>query len=468
MFRWKISKKADNLSIIRKKELFMYTFPKSFYTDVRIETVFQTQIQVTLGSLENMKETEYKAAFIRLYNGDRWFFSATTDLESIQSEIERLASLAEKIPDITTHQVVQKLEVNTGDHCRYQGDISVRNTPLSEKYDMVSRYFPRIEGKEYVKMWRCNYVDRNIKKQFYSSKGSDLSWDFQRLGFRFHFELSEGEKKFGDRFDVSDERFAPLQGREKELDDVYREAVKFLLEAEEVEAGEYPVVLSPETAGVFAHESFGHKSEADFMLGDETMRKEWKIGKKVGADILNIIDTGEEEGSGYVPFDDEGSRCRKTYLVKKGVLSGRLHSALTAAALDEELTGNARAVNFEYEPIVRMTSTYIGGGEGSFEDLISDIEDGVYIDNINHGSGLSTFTIAPCRAYRIRKGRIDGRLKVSVVTGNVFKTLNDIEGVSETVELKSFILGGCGKMEQFPLPVGFGGPYVRVKSLNVS
>jgi TldD protein len=50
----------------------------------------------------------------------------------------------------------------------------------------------------------------------------------------------------------------------------------------------------------------------------------------------------------------------------------------------------------------------------------------------------------------------------------VFKTLNDIEGVSETVELKSFILGGCGKMEQFPLPVGFGGPYVRVKSLNVS
>ncbi len=446
----------------------MYTFPESFYTDVRLETVFQSQIQATLGRLENMKETEYEAAFIRLYDGKRWFYSATTDIAGIQSEIDRLASLAEKNPEIDTDPVVQKLEVNTGDYCRYQGEISVRSTSLQDKYDIVTRYFPHVDGKDYVKMWRCNYVDRNVKKRFYSSKGSDLSWDYQRLGFRFHFELSEGEKKFGDRFDVSDERFAALQGREEELDEVYREAVKFLLEAEEVEAGEYPVVLSPETAGVFAHESFGHKSEADFMLGDETMRKEWKIGRKVGADILNIIDTGEESGSGYVPFDDEGSRCRKTYLIKEGVLSGRLHSAVTAAALDEDLTGNARAVNFEYEPIVRMTSTYIGAGTGSFDELISDIENGIYIDNINHGSGLSTFTIAPCRAYRIRKGKIDGRLKVSVVTGSVFETLNDIEGVSDTVELKSFILGGCGKMEQFPLSVGFGGPYVRVKSLNVS
>ncbi|WP_276318583.1 hypothetical protein [Marinitoga lauensis] len=41
-------------------------------------------------------------------------------------------------------------------------------------------------------------------------------------------------------------------------------------------------MLSPEAAGVFAHESFGHKSEADFMIGDEKMKEEWQIGKKVG------------------------------------------------------------------------------------------------------------------------------------------------------------------------------------------
>ena len=52
-------------------------------------------------------------------------------------------------------------------------------------------------------------------------------------------------------------------------------------------------------------------------------------------------------------------KAKKTYLIKDGILTGRLHSATTAASLNEELTGNARALNFEFEPIVRMTTTYI-------------------------------------------------------------------------------------------------------------
>ena len=118
------------------------------------------------------------------------------------------------------------------------------------------------------------------------------------------------------------------------------ELENFLLNARPVQAGVFPVILSPTAAGVFAHESFGHKSESDFMLGDENMKKEWTLGKKVGADILSIYDSGEEEGSGYVPFDDEGTRTQKTYLIKNGVLTGRLHSAATAADLEEEVTGN--------------------------------------------------------------------------------------------------------------------------------
>ena len=47
--------------------------------------------------------------------------------------------------------------------------------------------------------------------------------------------------------------------------------------------GTYTCVFSPETAGVFAHESFGHKSEADLMLGSEAMMQEWAIGTQVGS-----------------------------------------------------------------------------------------------------------------------------------------------------------------------------------------
>ena len=158
-----------------------------------------------------------------------------------------------------------------------------------------------------------------------------------------------------------------------------------------MQPGKYNVILSPLAAGVFAHESFGHKSEADFMVGDETMKREWSIGKKIGADILSIVDYGNMPGTGYVPFDDEGTKAKKTFLVEKGILKGRLHSSVTAASLYEEVTGNARALNFEFEPIVRMTTTFILPGEKTKQELIGEVNEGIFVDTIKHGSGMSTF-----------------------------------------------------------------------------
>lgn len=179
------------------------------------------------------------------------------------------------------------------------------------------------------------------------------------------------------------------------------------------------------------------------------------------------MDDGNIEGSGYVPYDDEGCKAKKTYLIKNGIHTGRLHSAYTAADLDEEVTGNARAINFEYEPIVRMTSTYIGEGNLTKEELFEGVTDGIYIEDFSHGSGMTVFTIAPILAYRIRNGKIAEPLKISVITGNVMETLYQIDGLSNELKICSSARGGCGKMEQFPLRVSDGGPYVRVKGIKV-
>ena len=90
-----------------------------------------------------------------------------------------------------------------------------------------------------------------------------------------------------------------------------------------------------------------------------------------------------------------------------------------------------------------------------------------YIDTIKHGSGLSTFTIAPSLAYFIKDGKVAGPAQISVISGSVFDTFGKIDAISDKVELLSFVGGGCGKMEQHPLPVGFGGPYVRVREMSV-
>jgi TldD protein len=189
----------------------------------------------------------------------------------------------------------------------------------------------------------------------------------------------------------------------------------------------------------------------------------------VGSEKLSIIDYGDIPGnSGYTPFDDEGTKSQKTYLIKDGILTGRLHSLSTAFDLNEMPTGNGRAINFEFQPIVRMTNTYIEKGTSTFNSLVSSIDNGYFIKSIKHGSGLSTFTIAPLKAYKIKSGKITEPVKINVITGTIFETLNDIEGLSDELVLKSSLTGGCGKNEQYPLRVSFGGPFVFVKKMNVS
>ena len=156
---------------------------------------------------------------------------------------------------------------------------------------------------------------------------------------------------------------------------------------------------------------------------------------------------------------------RGTTLIEKGILKNRLHSAETASEFSEEVTGNARALNFGFEPIVRMTSTYIDiDPEMTKEELIKGVKYGIFIDTVKHGSGMSDFTIAPSLAYLIEDGKITKPVKISVITGNVMKTLYLIDAVSNELELHG---GACGKDEQMGLLVTTGGPYVRVKEIDV-
>ncbi len=89
----------------------MYKFHKDVYTDVRIEEHFATTIIYTNGNVDEMKSKYYKGAFIRIYNGKRWFYSSITDIKKIQSKIDSLTKLALKDPgDISSY--IKKIEIN--------------------------------------------------------------------------------------------------------------------------------------------------------------------------------------------------------------------------------------------------------------------------------------------------------------------------------------------------------------------
>lgn len=444
----------------------MYSFPKGLYTDVRLEDISLAEITYQNGDLSENLNRKSKGGFIRIYDGQRWYYSSTTDISNIQKEIDELALMARRNNSIEEDPIVKKLETNKGEFYEFK-DKNLRNISQDKKLNLLKSYFPLVENSKAIKRWRGIYIERQINKEFYSSKGANLKFDYQTCAVVFRYSLNVDGKTLDEGFDKTTTEFNELKNLETEFKEKLNKHIDFTKDSKAVEPGKYTVIFSPIATGVFTHESFGHKSEADFMVGDEVMMKEWTLGKKVGSDKLTIVDTGQIIGSGFVPFDDEGTKARKTYLIKDGILSGRLHSSLTAESLNEKVTGNARAVSFEFEPIVRMTTTYIEAGEKSKENLISELKEGILIEDINHGSGMSTFTIAPSVSYMIRNGKIAEPVNISVVSGNVMKTLHEIDGISKEIELLPFALGGCGKMEQFPLQVGMGGPYIRVNNITV-
>lgn len=443
----------------------MFKFPKGMYVDVRIEETFDTKISFKKDVLEEQKVRNNKGAFIRVFDGARWYYASTTDLKGIQEQIDALAQMATANPDIDEHPIVKAFEVHQETLLQYE-EQSVTNISIQQKQELLEDFLTLVTDPAIVHHTSF-YVDNKTIKSIYTSKGTAVTFDKQTCGIRMGLELACGENK--DQMAISRGAvfFEELAGLKEHFKTEIEKNITFTRDAEPVEPGVYPVLMSPVVTGVFTHESFGHKSESDFMVGDETMKAEWALGKKVGQELLTIIDDGTVVGNGYVPYDDEGTKGSKTYIITNGELTGRLHSTATAALLEESVTANARAMNFEFEPIVRMTTTYIEKGERPLADIIAEIDNGIYIEDFKHGSGMSTFTIAPSRAYKIEQGKITKPVKVSVVTGNVFETLAEVDAVSQEFELSSFVGGGCGKMEQWPLPVGFGGPYTRVKKLNV-
>jgi TldD protein len=257
----------------------------------------------------------------------------------------------------------------------------------------------------------------------------------------------------------------------QQVEPMFRKAAEMavtLLSAPSVKGGSYPVVLDPRLAGVFVHEAFGHLSEADFVYENPQAREMMTLGRRFGSDLVNIGDDGSAAGlRGTLPYDDEGTPTRNTRLIERGILVGRLHSRETAAKMGEQPTGNARAINFRFPPIVRMTNTYIEGGSGSFEDLIADVKLGVYaVDWIGGQTFLENFSFSAAHGFMIRNGRVAEMVKDVVLGGNLFKSLQSIDALAGDFRFNK-TGGGCGKGGQSPLPVTEGAPHVRFAELLV-
>lgn len=442
------------------------------YWDVRMEDTFETMVVIRDGEVVTCASSPALGAFVRVRKNGFWLYQSTTEIATLKEVLERLDR--ETVPTApasspsTNGEAPFRAEKQAPFERLSFSDTKFSAVPLERKLALAKRYDVVLEKTSKVVSRWVIYKDLYKTKSYLNSVGTKFEFDFNQGGFRCWYTMKDGDSMFEDAWRNYATRFEDLAGKEDALAAHAKESLEFL-DAPAIEPGKYKVLLDPKVAGIFTHESFGHKSEADFMIGNTEALEEWKLGSKIGADCLTIVDYGgHERTSGWCPIDDDGTPCQKNYLIKDGVLTGRLHSRETARQLGESPTGNSRALNFEFEPIVRMTSTYIEPGTESLEAIMKRSEGAILVKGSKHGSGLSTFTIAPSRGYRIASGGKLEPLRLTVISGSIFETLNNVEAVSSDFELDSTAIGGCGKMEQAPLPVSDGGPYVLVKDMQVS
>lgn len=439
------------------------------YTEVRWEEVARSRVAFQRDQLMALEASEEAGGIVRCLVRGAWGIAVFSDPDDLLRKVEEATHLARTASGHVTDPVALA-PVEPAEAC-WEGAMGrdFRGVPLEEKRRLAEGYNRLVLGhaKEivsssvrYTDTWRrilyANsegaFVDQGIPDvtlmvAAVARRDGDIQQAFESLGYAAGFDAVQGKEGLA------------VQAAQRAVD---------LLSAKPVQGGTYTVVLDPLLAGVFIHEAFGHICEADFLLRNEPMRRVMRIGTTFGVPSLHVVDDGFIPGArGNAPYDDEGVPRRKAYLIREGVLTGLMHSRATAHKMGASPTGNARAVSWEHEPIVRMRNTYIEKGTASLDDILSGIERGLYACGAFGGQTMfEQFTFSAAWGHEIIGGKIGPMVRDVVLTGNVFETLKNIELIGSDFQLIGGA-GGCGKGGQMPLPVTDGAGHVRIRNVTV-
>ena len=437
------------------------------YAEIRIERDERTSLSFRGRELDAISSSGSLGGVARALVRGGWGVVTFNDLEDLRQHLRDAVSCARLVgaaksefADVEPAQEIIPAPAMERDF---------RGVPLSEKKRVVEQYNHLMLGLHpKINTTRSAYSDQYRTIRFANTEGAYFERTRPDVIVSLTATARDGSLVQQGRERVGRSAgFEVAVGLEAKAEAAAMRAAN-LLKAPQVDGGAYTVVVNPVLGGVFAHEAFGHLSEADHVYENEKLRELMRLGTQFGPEHLSIVDDGTIAGRrGTQSLDDEGVRTRKTYLIRDGVLVGRLHNRETAAKMKEPVTGNARAIAWSFPPIVRMTNTYIEPGDCSFEDLIRDIDHGLYAcDMLGGQTQMEMFTFSADHGYMIRAGRIAELVRDVVLTGNVFETLRNIDRIASDLAWDPGG-GGCGKGGQSPLPVGLGSPHLRMQRVVV-
>jgi TldD protein len=353
----------------------------------------------------------------------------------------------------------------------------IANVGIDDKFELIFGVEKAL-AKAQVPTRFFSLGDDVTAKYYVNSEGASIRSVIPRVGFAYVITVKHNERTRQRHFQWDQvggyERFDAWKVEES----IAAEAnalLKMLKEGVEAPREPLDVVCGPEVVGIACHESVGHPYEADRILGregaqaGESFLTEKDIGKRIGSDAANVVDDPTLEGSaGYFLFDDEGVKARRKALMTNGVVTEFLHNRETGYAMGTDSNGSARAMDFECEPIVRMSNTFLLPGEMKEEELIEGVKKGVYIKSFtewNIDDKRLNQKYVSSEAYLIENGRLTKPVRKAVLETTTMDFWSSLDAAATNVQ---YFAGSCGKGEPMQgVPVWMGGPSARLRGMRL-
>jgi TldD protein len=477
------------------------------YTDVRIGRYLNQFVITREDKVQNIVNTESYGLGVRVIANGSWGFAATdaTDNDSIAKTAALAVAIAKENSKLLTEPVQLAPQKGYGE-VSWKAPIEKNGfeVPVKEKVDLllgvndaamkggadyINSYLFLVNEQKYYASTDGSYIDQDIHRiwpTFFITKIDKASGKFETrnalsapMGMGYEYLLARPEDKikgvttlYKGRYDmIEDARSGAQQAGEK-------------LKAKSVEPGKYDLILDPSHLGLTIHESVGHPSELDRVLGYEanfagtsflTLDK-WESKKfNFGNKMVNLVADKTQVGSlGAVGYDDEGVKTKQWDIVKDGILVSYQAIRDQAHIIGmKESHGCCYADNWSSIQFQRMPNVSLQPNiqKQSVEDLIKNVEKGIYI--IGEGSfsidqQRYNFQFGGQLFYEIKNGKIDGMLKDVAYQSNTQEFWNSVAGIADSSDyrLGGSFFDGKGQPSQISA-VSHGSSTTRFTGVNV-
>ncbi|NOS91151.1 MAG: TldD/PmbA family protein [Cyclobacteriaceae bacterium] len=477
------------------------------YTDVRIGRYLNQFVVTREDKVQNIVNTESYGMGVRVVANGGWGFAATDklDKDSIAKAAEQAVAIAKENSRLLSEPVRLAPQKGYGE-VTWKAPIEKNSfeVPIKEKVDLllnvndaamkagadyINSILFMVNEQKYFASSDGSYIDQDVHRiwpTFFITKIDKATGKFETrnalsspMGMGYEYLYARPQDKiqgvtplYKGRYDmIEDARFAGQQAGEK-------------LKAKSVEAGKYDLILDPSHLWLTIHESTGHPTELDRVLGYEanfagtsflTLDK-WESKKfNYGSKLVNIVADKTQVGSlGAVGYDDEGVKCGQWDIIKDGILVNYQVIRDQAHILGLNASqGCCYADNWSSIQFQRMANISLQPGKEkrSIDDMIKNVEKGIYI--VGDGSfsidqQRYNFQFGGQLYYEIKNGKIVGMLKDVAYQSNTQEFWNSCTAIadSDDYRLGGSFFDGKGQPGQVSA-VSHGSSTTRFNGVNV-